>query len=41
VRVERTDGRAFPSYEAAAAHARAMTIGGEYTHAPMRLDRAP
>jgi hypothetical protein len=41
LRVERTDGRTFASFEAAAAHARTLTIGGECSHAPMRVDPLP
>jgi hypothetical protein len=42
LRVERTDRRVFSSSGAAAAHARTMTVGGDYTYAPMRheSDRA-
>ena len=37
LRVERTDRRVFSSFGAAAAHARTMTVGGEYTYAPMQF----
>ena len=37
LRVERTDGRVFATFNAAADHARGMTVGGEYTYAPLSL----
>ena len=37
LRVERTDGRIFATFNEAADYARGMTVGGEYTYAPLSL----
>ena len=39
VLVERTDGRVFTTFDEAAERARAMTVGGEYGYAPLRIVR--
>jgi hypothetical protein len=37
LRVERTDGKVFDSFEEAGVHASRMRVGGEYTFAPMKV----
>ena len=39
LRVERTDGRVFATFAEAADHAGTMTVGGEYSYAPILVDQ--